>query len=109
MFIADAHLDLSYNAVMRGRDVTTPAVEQPEVDNEIATVGLPDLRRGGIGLICATIFCSPGKYGKRAGYETADEAHEQAMRQWAWYQRQIDAGELRQVRSTNDLPPSESP
>ena len=45
MLIVDAHLDLAYN-VRRGRDVTRPALEQPVVDNEIATVGLPDLRAG---------------------------------------------------------------
>src|SRR5438309_489620 len=44
MFITDAHLDLSYNAIIRGRDVTQPASTQPVADNEIATVGFPDLR-----------------------------------------------------------------
>ena len=107
MLIVDAHLDLSYNAVLRGRDVTQPAVEQPAADNEIATVGLPDLRRGGVGLVCATIFCSPNSYGKRQGYTTAHEAHAQATRQWDWYQRQIDAGELRLVCNRQELPPPE--
>src|SRR5688572_20027155 len=72
MFIVDAHLDLAYN-VMRGRDITRPAAEQPVVDNEVATIGLPDLRRGGVGMICATIFCPPRNY-KNRGYTTADEA-----------------------------------
>jgi len=71
MFIVDAHLDLAYN-VMRGRDVTKPAAEQPAVDNETATVGLPDLRKGGVALVCATIFCPPRNY-KNRGYTTADD------------------------------------
>jgi hypothetical protein len=80
MLIVDAHLDLAYN-VDRGRDVTRPAREQPVVDNEVATTGLPDLHAAGVGLICATMFCSPGKY------KTAEEARAIALNQLAWYQR----------------------
>jgi membrane dipeptidase len=109
MQIVDAHLDLSYNAVIRGRDVTCPAVEQPVVDKEIATVGLPDIRKAGISLICATIFCSPARYKKPLGYKTPQEAHEQAIRQWEWYQRQMDKGELRLIESPDALPTDERP
>ena len=98
MFIVDTHLDLSYNAVLRGRDVTRPAMEQPVVDNEIATVGLPDLRKGGVGLICGTIFSRPRSY-RKDGYVTADEAHAQAMKQWGWYQEQFSREELSLVKS----------
>src|SRR5437764_13569663 len=91
MMIVDAHLDLAYNAVLRGRDVTRPAAEQPGVENETATVGLPDIRAGGIGLICATIFCSPKRY------TNAEEAHQLALDQYEWYRRQWDAGELNLV------------
>src|SRR5262249_20874664 len=102
MLIVDAHLDLSYN-VLRGRDVTKPASEQPRVDNETATVGLPDLRAGNVGLICATIFCPPGKY-RPYGYATADEARVTAMTQLNWYREQIDAGRMNLVLSPGDLP-----
>src|SRR5688572_8873007 len=58
-FIVDAHLDLAYNA-LRGRDVLRPAAEQDAAPGEeLPTIGLPDLRRGGVGLICATVFCMP--------------------------------------------------
>lgn len=102
--IVDAHLDLSYNAVLRGRDVTRPAREQPVVDKEVATVGLPDLRAAGVGLICATIFCSPKSYGKREGYTTAEEAHDQAIKQYDWYKQQIRNGNFRLVKHKTDLP-----
>lgn len=102
MFIVDAHLDLAYN-VMRGRDVTRPAAEQPVVDHEVATVGLPDLRRGGVGLVCATIFCPPRNY-KNRGYTTADEARAIAMEQLTWYRRQVDDGRMNFVLSRGDLP-----
>jgi len=102
MFIVDAHLDLAYN-VMRGRDVTKPAAEQPVVDNEVATVGLPDLRKGNVGLICATIFCPPRNY-KNRGYTTADEARAIAMEQLTWYRRQVDDGRMNFVTSRAQVP-----
>jgi membrane dipeptidase len=100
--IVDAHLDLAYNAVLRGRDVRRPASEQPFVDNETATVGLPDLRRGHIDLICATIFCSPFSY-KEVGYRNGDEAYAQAIDQLKWYQDCIRDGLMRFVKTRDDL------
>lgn len=102
MHIVDAHLDLAYN-VVRGRDVTRPAAEQPIADDEIATVGLPDLRAGNVALICATIFCSPRNY-RGTGYTNADEARAQAITQLDWYRAQIEAKRMRFVRSARELP-----
>lgn len=84
MLIVDAHLDLAYN-VARGRDPRQPASQQPFVDNEYATVGLPDLRNGGVGLVCATLFCSPASY-RNTGYRTAEEARAQAVAQLGSYE-----------------------
>jgi membrane dipeptidase len=106
MFLADAHLDLSYNAD-RGRDVRRPASEQPTIGDEIATVGLPDLNAGGVGLICATIFCLPASAaiaGDPRGYRDADEARERALGQLDWYRRCIGDGLIRFVRTSTDLP-----
>ena len=69
MMIVDAHLDLSHNA-LKGRNVLAPAREQIDDGDGIPTVGLPDLKAGGVGLICATIYISPsidGKPGYRHG------------------------------------------
>lgn len=107
MLIIDAHLDLSYN-VIDGRDVARPAAEQPAVRNLIATVGLPDLRKGSVGLVCGTIFCQP-KGAEHPGYETGDEAAAQAEKQWAWYERQFEDSELRLVYSAADLPTAAEP
>src|SRR3954451_25477598 len=105
MFIVDAHLDIAFN-VTRGRDPRMPAAQQPVVENEIATVGLPDLRAGGVGLICATIFCYPAGSGDLtgAGYTNAEEARARAMPQLQWYQDRVEEGLLRLVRSPRDLP-----
>jgi membrane dipeptidase len=105
MLIADAHLDLAYNA-LHGREVLRPAVEQTPGNIEedgIPTVGLPDLRRGSVGLICATIFCEPDT-GKGKGYKTSVEAHHEARRQLGWYQEQFASGEMKLVGSAADLP-----
>ncbi|HEY7086458.1 MAG TPA: membrane dipeptidase [Tepidisphaeraceae bacterium] len=104
MIIVDAHLDLAYN-VTRGRDPRMPAARQPMADREIATVGLPDLRAGGVGLICATIFCAPGNYGDRTGYTNSEEARAQALSQLAWYCSCVDEGVLQMAKSGTGFQP----
>src|SRR4051812_41249618 len=104
--IVDAHLDLAYQ-VARGRDPRMPAKEQPTVTTdtvEVATCGLPDLHAGGVGLICATIFCAPAGAGDRIGYTTADEARAQALSQLAWYRQLVAERLLRMVKNRTDLP-----
>ncbi|MCW3005236.1 MAG: peptidase [Conexibacter sp.] len=98
MLIVDAHLDLAYNA-LNGREVTRRAAEQtPQFGDGTPSVGLPDLRFGGVDLICATIFCEPDKGGGSAAngkcYRTGDEARAQAQRQLQWYYKQVADGLL---------------
>lgn len=81
--IFDAHLDLAMN-VRAGRDVRRPAIEQTKIGAEIATVGLPDLRRGHVTHVCPTIFCAPNS-DSAVGYRTPDEAFVRAMEQLAIY------------------------
>jgi membrane dipeptidase len=101
MIIVDAHLDLSYNA-LSGRNVLLPAREQTSDDDGIPTVGLPDLRAGGVGLICATVFCMPSIGGK-PGYVTADDAHIEGQKHLRWYQDQIDAGRMRLITTRQQI------
>lgn len=91
--IFDAHLDLAMNAC-RGRDPLQPAASQPIVENEIATVGLPDLRAGGVKKLCAAIFCEPSIKGS-VGYASADEAYAMARVQLTVYEQWHAAGEIR--------------
>jgi membrane dipeptidase len=105
--LADAHLDLAYNAV-RGRDVTRPAREQTPDKEGIPTVGLPDLQAGGVQLVCATIFCEPDAE-PPTGFRSPQQAHEAAERQWAWYQAREADGTMRFVRSARDVPADEQP
>jgi membrane dipeptidase len=101
MFV-DAHLDLAYNAV-RGRAVTQPAIAQSRDEDGTPSVGLPDLRNGGVNLICGTLFCMPHVGGAANGYRTPDEAYAVARQQMDWYHRQERAGELRLIRKADDL------
>jgi membrane dipeptidase len=105
MIVVDAHLDLSYNAE-RGRDVRRPAAEQQIIGDEIATVGLPDLKAGGVGLICATIFCLPASAaiaGDPRRYRDSEEARERALSQYDWYRRCVNEGRIRLVKTRAEL------
>lgn len=77
MFIVDAHEDIAYNALHHDRDVRRSTAEQrareasasaasdPPTEGTLTgmrdsvMIGLPDLRQGGVGLVCSTIFCMP--------------------------------------------------
>ncbi len=107
MLIVDAHLDLAYNAV-RGRDVLRPAIEQTPDEEGIPSVGLPDLRAGDVGLVCATIFAAPAVNGA-PGYQNADEAHDEATKQLDWYHAQEQAGQFRFVTAGWSGDPPEEP
>ncbi|HEX6544335.1 MAG TPA: membrane dipeptidase [Ktedonobacterales bacterium] len=72
MFIVDAHEDIASNVLRHGRDVRRSVAETREIERtasrepgkyspETAMIGLPDLRRGGVGLVFATIFVMPGE------------------------------------------------
>ncbi len=99
--IVDAHLDLAYNA-RRGRDVLRAAAEQTPDEEGVPTVGLPDLRRGGVGLVCATIFCQPSVNGK-PGYRDAGDAHADATGQLDWYAARVREDALSPVLGNRDL------
>jgi len=101
MIIVDAHLDLSYNAI-RGRAVEKSAREQIADDQGIPSVGLADLRAGGVGLICATIFCLPHD-DEHPGYRSAQEAHDQMLDQLRWYQGMESARQISFVRKAAQL------
>lgn len=72
MFIIDAHEDIASNVLHHGRDVRRSVAETRAIEREAviepgtyhpetAMIGLPDLRRGGVGLVFATIFVFPGE------------------------------------------------
>ncbi|XHR96821.1 dipeptidase [Mucilaginibacter sp. UC70_90] len=110
MFVIDAHLDLSMNALEWNRDLTRPLAEvnqreeglTDKPDRAKAVVTLPELRKGNIGLVVATQigrYVAPGN--PLPGWHSPEQAWAQTQGQVAWYKAMEDAGEMVQV---NDLP-----
>lgn len=112
MLIVDAHLDLSMNALEWNRDLTQPvaALNAREAgltdkpDRGLATVSLPELRRGHVGLVVATQiarYVAPGN--PLPGWHSPAQAWAQTKGQLAWYQAMEAAGEMVQVHNLATL------
>ena len=107
MFTIDAHLDLSMNAMEWNRDLRKSIQEirarergmTDKPDRERATVSLPELKRGGIGLVVATQL---GRYvgpeNPLPGWRSPEQAWAQTQGQLAWYNAMEAAGEMIQIR-----------
>lgn len=97
--IIDAHLDLAYNALDLGRDMTLSLEESRKVNphTDIPTVTLPALREGGVAVAFATLWANPRTYLE------PQQAHEAALRQLEVYQRWEEGGWIRLLRSRADL------
>ncbi len=94
----DAHLDLAWNALALGRDLTLPLDRlralDPHPDTPLVT--LESLGEAGVGLVFATLFADPRTGGQ------ADWAQE-AWRQLALYEAWEGAGWVRVLGSRADL------
>jgi membrane dipeptidase len=112
MFTIDAHLDLSMNAVEWNRDLRKSVDEINERENQLtdkpdrgnATVSLPELRKGNIGLVVATQiarYVAPGN--KLSGWHSPEQAWAQTQAQLAWYKAMEEAGEMVQVADLASL------
>ena len=103
MFIVDAHLDLSMNAMEWNRDLRSPIADirarekgmTDKPDRGNGTVCFPELRKGNIGLVVATQiarFVSPDN--PLPGWHSPEQAWAQTQGQLAWYRAMEEAGEL---------------
>ncbi|PST83609.1 peptidase M19 [Pedobacter yulinensis] len=106
MFTIDAHLDLAMNAMEWNRDLTLPVAAinareaglQDRPDRGRAVVSLPELRKGGIGLVVATQiarFVAPDN--PLPGWHSPEQAWAQTQGQLAWYRAMEDKDELVQI------------
>jgi membrane dipeptidase len=112
LFIIDAHLDLSMNAMEWNRDLRLPvqAIREREKgmndkpDRGKGTVSLPALRKGNIGLVVATQIARVVEPGNPLpGWHSPEQAWAQTQAQLAWYQAMEHAGEMVQVRNRVEL------
>lgn len=112
MFIIDAHLDLSMNALEWNRDLRQPvsAIRDREKDmtdkpdRGKGTVALPELRAGGIGLVVATQiarYAAPDN--PLPGWNSPYQAWAQTQGQLAWYRAMEEAGEMVMIRDAASL------
>ncbi len=111
--IVDSHLDLAENATLFGRDLTLSAAEIRTLEKHMtrqATVSLPDLERGGIAVVVATVTAGflAADVGadfqpRSAIYSTPEEAEAQALTQIALYEQWDKQGRVRLLKSVNDL------
>lgn len=112
MFIVDAHLDLSMNALEWNRDLRSSiqdinAREQhltDKPDRGLATVSLDELRKGNIGLVVATqIARYVAKDNHLPGWHSPEQAWAQTQGQLAYYKALEKSGDLRPVRNLPEL------
>lgn len=93
MLIVDAHLDLAWNALQWGRDLTRPAHSirtmeggTPGKGRALGTVALPDLRRGRVALCFATVLArSTGSHVPHLDFPSPAQANAVARGQLAYY------------------------
>ena len=112
MFIFDAHLDLSMNAMEWNRDLTLPVAEirdreqgmTDKPDRGKNTVSLPAMREGNIGLCMATQIARFVKKGSPLpGWHSQHQAWAQTQGQLAWYKTMEAAGEMVQIKDIQGL------
>ncbi|TBO42710.1 dipeptidase [Pedobacter kyonggii] len=112
MFIIDAHLDLSMNALEWNRDLTKNIADinkreaglTDKPDRSHGTVSLPELRKGNVGLVVATQiarYVAPDNH--LSGWHSPEQAWAQTQGQLAWYKAMEDAGEMLQVNNLESL------
>ena len=119
MFIIDAHLDLATNAITLNRDLTKPvhAIREKEKqlnwkdtqDRGNGTVALPELRKGNVGLVVATIISRYSAAGNPLptlnlpGWHSPEQAYAYGQAQLAWYKVMEDIGEMVQITNGQQL------
>jgi membrane dipeptidase len=106
MFVIDAHLDLSMNAMEWNRDLRKPVIEIRDSEKEMndkpdrnkGMVSLPELRKGNIGLVVATQiarYSAPDN--SLPGWHSPQQAWAQTQAQLAWYKAMEEEGEMQQI------------
>ncbi len=112
MFILDAHLDLSLNAIEYNRDLRQSITQIRNSETGMkdlagrgqGTVSLPEMRKAGIGLCVATQIAGCMKpAGPVGAWETPQQAWSMTQKQLTWYKSMEEEGELRQIRSWSQI------
>ena len=121
MFIVDAHEDIAYNALEWGRDIRLSAytvrskeaaeakANGKERTSNIAMSGLPELRRGGFGMVFGVIFAHPLLKGMSKEqchtqcYRNVEEAYRVGQGQLDYYRELAEEPGVVLVQQQSDL------
>ena len=112
MWIFDAHLDLSMNAMEWNRDLRQNVLDirqseqgkTDKPDRAQGTVAFPDMRRGHIGICVATQiarYVKPNNSLK--GWHSPEQAWAHSQGQLAWYKAMEEDGQLVQITDSKTL------
>jgi membrane dipeptidase len=111
--IFDAHLDLAMNAIEWNRDLTQPlphlrsreAHLRDKPDRGHGTVCLPELRRGHILTVVATLIARTehNAFSPVAGWASQAQAWAMTQAQRAWYRAMEEAGEMTLIHNLPSL------
>ncbi len=112
MFIFDAHLDLSMNAMEWNRDLTWSVVDirkseegmTDKPDRGKNTVSFEAMRKGNVGICVATQIARYVKKENRLpGWNSPQQAWAQTQGQLAWYKAMEEIGALSQITNLQEL------
>ena len=111
MLIIDGHLDLGHNALEWNRDLRLGARATRRLEagmtqkgRAAGTVGLPDLRAGGVGICMATLFARVDwPHSNRDGYRSNGIASAMAWGQLAYYRELATSGAIRLLTTGSAL------
>jgi membrane dipeptidase len=119
MITIDAHLDLATNAITLNRDLTKPVHELREKEKRLnwkdkqdrgnGTVALPELRKGNVGLVVATIISRFSAEGNPLaslslpGWHSPEQAYAYGQAQLAWYRVMEEKSEMVQITNRTQL------
>jgi membrane dipeptidase len=109
--IVDGHEDIAFSAVMLHRDfmqdiATLRSVDKAKEKEGSPTVCLPELVKGNIRIIFATIWVAPCGHESTDTslcYKTAEEAHAQAMAELQYYKKLETEGYITIIRNREQL------
>ena len=108
--VVDGHEDIAFNALSLRRnflnEISTVRSKDVFKNEGIPTVSLPELERGKVRIVFATIWAAP--YGKSSvpeepGYRTSEEAYKQATAQLDYYRKMESQGFVNIIRTKAQL------
>jgi len=111
MMIFDAHLDMAWNACEWNRNLMLPVSEIRQFEKHLEgafpganTVSWPELRRGGVGTIIATLLPRLHRHNKALTfYQSREAAFASSCGQLAYYRAMTVRGHLREIPDRETL------